>query len=295
MKEINEEPRALIRLRLIGGPDGAIPLAQLAAMADLQQAVFRLAKSIEGRAGKRGRSPQMIEELSRLLAVGIEAGSAVLEINAPTVAGQLPLSDVGLEALNALEDALETLSRGDPLGTTVDEWSQEGIGSFLSGLSAYESIELEDRRADSVRRIAVQPNLARRAIQTARLPSATTDNISGKLYELNVNTGTYRIEDDLGRSHLLDFDSTPNSLEHVRPLIGRRVVAQGTKHSGSGIRKRFRATTLELAEAPPQADFYGFDLARALQETHPVKSVADLRIDNFDDEEAELFWNAISE
>lgn len=264
-------------------------------MADLQQAVFRLAKSIEGRAGRRGRSPLVIEELTKLFAVGIEAGSAVLEIQAPSLAGQLPLTDVGLDALSLLEDTLETLARGGVVNPRVDDWSREGIGAFLAGLSSYEGISLEDRRGDSSRRVEFRPAAAAEALRKTKSPSEMKDTLAGKLYELNIKTGTYRIEDDLGRSHLLEFDTPIDSLDHVRPLIGRTVVATGVSSLEPGIRPRFRARSLELADALPRADFFDFDLPRAIEQTHPIESLAALRIDEFGEEESLIFWKAITE
>lgn len=295
MNTISDEPRAVLRLRLIGGPDGAIPLAQLAAVADLQQAVLRLAKNLEGRAGRRGRSPLPVEELTKLVAVGIQSGSAVLEIQAPALAGQLPFSDVGLDALSLLEDSLESLSRGEPLGDGVDGWSEQGIAAFLSGLSNYESIELEDRRNGFARRVEVSPAAASAALRRRWPTAEIVDALSGKLYELNIKTGTYRLEDDLGRTILLDFETTSENLDLLRPLIGRRVVAHGTTHPESGHPHRFEAATLELAEPVAQSEFFDFDLEGVIQQARRTGSMADLRIDDFDDEEAMLFWEAISE
>lgn len=292
--KITNEPRAVLRLRLIGGPEGAIPLAQLAAVADLQQAVFRLAKNIEGRAGRPGRSPLMVEELSKLFAVGIESGSAVLEIQAPTLAGQLPLTDVGLEALNLLEDSLEALSRGESPSDTVDDWSRDKIVAFLSSMSDYTLIQLEDRRPSSTRVIDVKPASASVASWRA-VPTEVADSLSGRLYELNIKKGTFRIEDDLGRTHNLDFDTSGDRVDLVRPLIGRRVAAQGTMTFEPGHQARFKATALELAEPIPQGEFFSYDIAAAILKARPVASVADLRIDAFDEEEASLFWEAISE
>ncbi len=63
--------------------DGAIPLTELADIArSVQQTVDQIARSLNDRSGK-GRPPDFLKKLSALEAVGIEPGSAVLEIEAP--------------------------------------------------------------------------------------------------------------------------------------------------------------------------------------------------------------------
>lgn len=267
----------------------------MAALAELQQALLRLGKGLEGRAGRRGRSPFPIEELTKLHAVGITKGSAVLELHAPAIVGQLPLTDIGLEALDTLEEALEAAGQGNSLPDIVDPWSREKIAAFLQELTEYDSLEIEDRRGAKSRRLTLVPALAADAIRPHRIRAEVADSLSGYLYEVNLKNGSFRVEDDLGRSHYMDFDTSGNRLDLVRELIGRRVVAQGVMSSEPGHQDRFEASSLSLAQPLPQDRFFDFDLQMVLDQIQPIQSVADLRIDDFDEMEAELFWSAITE
>ena len=124
--------------------------------------------------------------------------------------------------------------------------------------------------------------------------SQVVDSLSGYLYEVSVKNGSLRVQDDLGRSHYVDFDMSGNRFDLVRDLIGQRVVVHGTIWSEPGHQDRFRALNLSPAQSLPQDQFFEFDVQVVLRQIRPIQSVSDLRIDDFDEKEAELFWNAIT-
>ncbi|HKY48627.1 MAG TPA: hypothetical protein VJQ79_11675 [Acidimicrobiia bacterium] len=234
--------------------------------------------------------------MTRLFAVAIRAGSAVLELEAPALTGQLPLADVGLEAFDLLEDALEAAGQGRSLPEGVDDWSREKIGAFLEELVDYQRVTIEYRRGAAVREVSVAPVSALDAFRPARgLPSGTSTELNGLLYEVNIKSGSFRLEDDLGRIHYLKFDTSGENLDRVRELIGRRVNAQGTMSLDAGRNERFEATKLSLAEPLPQHSFFDFDVDAVLRRTGPVVSVQSLAIEEFDEDEADGFWRAITD
>jgi len=126
-------PRLSIRLRGGTGGDGEIPLADLGRIATETQAlVLRLARSLTERSGP-GRTPDEIDELTRLVAVGIRSGSSILEIAGPEMEEELPLDvtapNVGVQALLALADGLEAASAGRPLPVAFEAAPADGASA----------------------------------------------------------------------------------------------------------------------------------------------------------------------
>ena len=49
------------------------------------------------------------------------------------------------------------------------------------------------------------------------------------------------------------------------------------------------------ARTPGNTEYYGWDLAEALEGINPIKSIDELRIPGLSDEEADEFWHAVND
>lgn len=296
------DARAVVRIRLVGGKEGHIPLADLAALASgVQEAMLKIARFQEDRIGP-GRTPDALKAAVSLEAVGIEAGSAVLVVEAPGVAEQqLALEgfedDLGLGVLFALETLVEAVGTGLPMPDNVDPASEGIVRKMFSEMTSYESVEWTRRAGNETRTLLVRP-------QEIELPSSEEPEESeeasalvGWLYLLNLDSHSYGIEDDLGRKIRCEFPDDQLHLSEIRSLVGRRVAIQGVAFKGSSGRvERFVASEIAPAETPSEAaEFYAYDLVAALGSVKPISDMKELVIPDLTEREAEDFWRAITE
>jgi hypothetical protein len=300
--------RSTIRLSLRGAdyPDGEIPLADLAAIADRgQQLATRLARAEEGRGGP-GRTPTRLAEGVRLMFVGIERGSTQLLIAGPPRDPQFdlgPLTEEAIErTLGRLVDGLDAAATGSDLPEGYDDLSRRALADWLDALAhAAPELDAEGRiGARPVKQVHLQPAAASERLReeppTPEAPSAI--RVEGRLYAVDLLNGRYRVEDDMGSR--IDLVTTLFTADDVRPLLGQRVVAVGTpEYSEAGRIREVDATTIALAEDIPGLDASRFrhniELDELLRDAQPLGSIDDLAIPGLTEDEIDAFLRALRE
>jgi hypothetical protein len=302
--------RSRITLRLVDAShaDGEMPLAALARIAEeTQQLVRRLARSIADRSGP-GRTPVALEEQTEMFLVGFSAGSTLLELAGPRPEPQLDIGrvpvDTGTQAFAALVEAVQAAAAGSALPDAFDQPSTRGLRDWL-GVLAEEATtvdvtaEIEARQPTTIH---LEPKTARAAVverETPSAPSARPERtIEGTLYAVNLHTGRYQIEDDVG--HAIAAVATLFTAEQVAPLLGQRVQARGVPQFDDG----GRLQSLELTRIASAPEIEGFDreaffrvteLAELVRDVEPIRSIEDLAIPDLSEDDIESFLRAINE
>jgi hypothetical protein len=254
---MDREIRPTLHLRLIGPNerDGEISLAELAKVAEqTQRVVTRIARGmIDDRAS--GRPRHNISDATTLSLIGLRSGSTVLDIALPVgAAGTLMAEDMPQElgemALTVLAESLEELGENDsepilPVG--VDDKAAEDIDDWLRVLRTYTHININAQLSRGTIHAAFIPQEARarlrRATRQPSLPYVSADNqaLTGKLYALNLRTGTFTIEDDARHSIRL---TVPEDLrDEAAHLVNTRVRAFGR----ASLDDRHRLITFNVA------------------------------------------------
>jgi hypothetical protein len=237
-----QEPRPTLRLHLSGKNvrDGEMPLADLAKVADqTQRVVTGIARGlIDDRSP--GPIPRNVADATTLFLVGLGRGSIVLDIalSAPaqgTLNAQgMPLQ-LGEIAIIALAESLELLTEDEPtpvLPVGIDDKAVDDIDDWLRTLRKYQHVSIDAELSNSSFQTEIVPRDVRKKLKNAtRLPSmpyisADHQAITGRLYALNLRTGTFRIEDDAHHSILLTVPEDMRS--EAAQLVDAKVRAIGT-------------------------------------------------------------------
>ncbi len=305
-----QSDRTLLRLHLVGGDhaDGEVPLEQLGQIAERTQTlVLRIARGLSGREGA-GRTPAPLRAATRLLLVALGAGSTTLDVAGPPLQAELDLGDdvpsnVTEQSLDVLAGALSAAAYPDaPVPAGLSTSAGDTLDALLADLSAYRRVDVTVKRARSIQHIMLVPPQARETLETKRtspadLSGATTARVvEGILYAVDLHSGRFRVEDDLGNSISLRVPT--ELMEGVEGLLARRVRAAGTARvSRDG--RLLDVVVTDLAGAPeisglePLPFWHNADLEAALRQRPPVRSIDDLEIADLTDEEADGFWAAI--
>lgn len=264
--------RPQMRLRLSGGAerDGEIGLDELARVAEeTQRLVIRLARGLTDQRGP-GRPRGVIVEATRLFLVGLEPGSTVLEIagtesDLDSLSAEDMPGDLGEVALTLFVDSVQALSEEQPtLPPGMDSAAVGDLDEWLRNLRSYARVSLDISLPSGTRAAEFVPVPARRRLEAARpqpsLPfiSSSHQALYGRLYALNLRTGSFSIEDDTGHSIRL---AVPEDLRsRVAQLIDSRVRAIGNARLDE--RRRligFDVADLEsvpVPELPAQGEFF---------------------------------------
>jgi hypothetical protein len=211
-----QEPRPTLRLHLSGKNvrDGEMPLADLAKVAEqTQRVVTRIARGlIDDRSP--GPIPGNVADATTLFLVGLGRGSIVLDIAllAPaqdTLNAQgMPLQ-LGEIAITALAESLELLAEDEPapvLPVGIDDKAVDDIADWLRTLRDYQRVSIDVELSHSSFQTEIVPRDVRKKLKNATsqpsMPYISADHqaITGRLYALNLRTGTFRIEDDAHHS-----------------------------------------------------------------------------------------------
>jgi hypothetical protein len=265
-------PRPTLHLRLSGqnGHDGEIPLTDLAKVADqTQRVVTRIARGmIDDR--NPGPIPKNVFDATTLFLVGLGVGSTVLEIALSEPAENiLSAQDMPLElgeiALTAFTESLEILSEDEPepvLPVGIDDRAVEGIDQWLRALRRYSRITIDAKLGRNSFQAEIVPRVARRRLQSAMsqpaMPYVSSHHqaLTGRLYALNLRTGTFRIEDDAG--HSIQLTVPEDMRTEAAQLVNIRVRAIGNASLDEHHRLRsFNVAALEeLPELVDQMAFF---------------------------------------
>ncbi|MEA2023830.1 MAG: hypothetical protein U9N79_05990 [Actinomycetota bacterium] len=300
--EISQAPRASLTIRMDAERDGAIPLADLAAIAKtVQETIDRIARSLNDRSGG-GRPPAFLSKLSALEAVGIKSGSAVLEIEAPHDMDELPIefgdSDAGVQAIELFVQSVDALSRNEDPPSEIGKTATKSLRAFVRAVESHEYIRVESKAGDVEMAASLVPRLI--ALPEAELSAVVRDTaesaaIVGTLYGVNLHTRRYRIEDGLGRTHLLRLAGDLDD-QGVGSLLGGAVrvsVVAGDETGESS--DPLVVTAIERVEPPESSDYFTWDLEKALKSVEPLRSIEDLAIPGLDGDEFDSFWRAVNE
>ena len=234
--------RAMLHLRLSGQDDraGEIPLAELARVADeTQRVVTRIARGMIDDRGP-GRLRRNVSEATTLFLVGLRSGSTILDIALPESGEDILIADEGMPtelgemALTVLTESLELLSEDEqapvlPVG--IDDRAVQDIDEWLRALRGYQSIAIDAEFHRQTFHTELVPKEARKRLRSASsqpsIPYISADHqaLTGRLYALNLRTGTFRIEDDARHSIRLTVPEDMRSEASL--LINMRVRAIG--------------------------------------------------------------------
>jgi hypothetical protein len=306
------EERPLIRLRLERDdlPQGEIALTDLAKIADATQ---RFVRQIAGNVvGQRGPGAQRkgVADASSLRLVGLKPGSTILEIAGAEPAQDALEYDIPTDltelTFDLLVGGLSAVASSDPrpeLPVGYDTRLVNDLDDWLRSMRGYKSVAIESQVAGTARSVRTTPRQARNRLHDLSpqpvLPfvSPTEQALEGKLYALNLNTGSFYIEDDAG--HRIRTVLPVDLRDDAATFVSRRVHAVGKpEFEESGRLKLFNVS--ELGPAPDfagLAEQRGFFEAHALVATPPAGdagSLDDWAIAGLSDEEAEDFMDAIS-
>ncbi|MDF1597898.1 MAG: hypothetical protein P1T08_17600 [Acidimicrobiia bacterium] len=294
------EPRARVELRLSGGSDGAIPLNELAQVANhAQELVRKLARAIADKSGP-GRPPAVLDQMSALVAVGIHQGSAVLDIEAPSWSGEFDLAedvgfDAGIQALEMVADAMAAVAGSQPLPDKFNESSRADLAQLLEATSSYERLEWNLSHHGKEVRASVSPmaiSVPALHQPTKRPPGRGT--VEGELYALNARTGSYQLED--AALYTIRCHVEPGSIlaAELDRLVRRTVAVTGIvdwDKAGRATDVRVEAINARPHEATN--DFWDFRLEKALSDVHEITGIEDLALAEITPEEADAFRTAM--
>lgn len=301
--------RSTIDLRMIGAdyPDGEIPLDRLARIAETTQLLaHRLARAEEGRGGP-GRSPKPMAEGVRLMLTGIEAGSTKLRFAGPPRDASFDLgslTDAVIERTFAsLVDGVDAAASGQALPDSYDDLSRRGLADLLDSLAqAAPEVEVEGRvGAREPKVVRLRPSEVSASLKSISAPEPAAPaaiTVEGILYSVNLHTGRYRIQDDMGWG--IDLVTSLFTSEHIAPLLDQRVSAAGTPiYDDAGQIKEIDATTISPAQPieglDPSAFWHNMELDELLAGVKPIESLDDLRIPGLTEEEGEAFLRVLRE
>ncbi len=298
---ISRAPRAELTISMDAEREGAIPLAEFADIArSVEQTIDRIVRALNDRSG-RGRPPAFLKKLSALEAVRIEPGSAVLVIEAPNEMENFPIdfeeADAGVQAIELFVNSLDALGRGEDPPTEIGEPARESLRSFAKAVEGHDRVRIESKVGDTTTTASFAPRLLLVPVEESilALDDEASTEIVGVLYGVNLHTRTYRIEDQLAKTHLLRLaedldDRAMGSL--LGETVRVRVVPADTE--GKGADQLF-AVAIERVEPPRTSDYYTWDLEKALEGIEPLRSIEDLAIPGLDGDEADAFWHAVND
>lgn len=312
MDDVTDARQHLI-LHLVGGShlDGEIPLDSFARLAQhTQTLVQRVARALSGREGP-GRTPETLQAATQLMLVGLRPGSTTLDIAGPPLQAELDLGDeiepnVMVQTIQVLGTALEGVAHHDANLPDIAPSAVDTLSSWLVGLSSYDRVEVEVKESPHrpPRRVDFVPEAAHALLEQKRSslePHKTKQPsrvVEGELYAVNLHTGRFSLQDDLGHTIYL---SVPTTLrEGIERLLGQRAQATGLAVlDESGGIKELHVEELNSAPGVQGLDADAFwrvhELGSMLNQATPLASIDELAMDDLTDEEAERFWEAIDD
>lgn len=306
------DERPLIRLRLDAGdvPEGEIALSDLAKIASTTQKFLRqIAGNLVGQRGP-GAPRKAVIDASSLRLVGLKPGSTILEIAGadidPTALEYDIPTDLTELSFDMLLGGLSAISSDDsqpdlPVG--FDKQLVDDLDDWLKSVRKYKSVALESQVRSKKAVIKTVPQRARVRLHALSpqpvLPfvSPTEQALEGKLYALNLNTGSFSIEDDAG--HKIRTDVPLGLRSDAAVLINRRVRTVGKPElDEAGRLKAFAVSSLG-----PAPDLAGLSEQKGFFEPHELDvkppagesgSLDEWAIGDLSDEEADGFMDALA-
>jgi hypothetical protein len=166
--------------------------------------------------------------------------------------------ELGEMALAVLTESIEILGEDDlapvlPVG--VDDSTASEIDKWLHALHSYKRISINAELSQGSIQAEFVPKEARarlrNAISQPSLPYVSSDNqaLTGRLYALNLRTGTFRIEDDA--RHSIQLNVPEDVRNEAAQLVNTRVRAYGR----ASLDNRHRLLSFSVAALEPLPDF----------------------------------------
>jgi hypothetical protein len=186
-----------------------------------------------------GRLRQDVSEATTLFLVGLRSGSTILDIALPQYAEDILSTEnmpveLGEMALTVVADSLEILAEDEPtpvLPVGVDDRAIQDIDEWLRALRGYQTVTVEAEVSRKSFQAEIVPKEARKRLRNASsqpsIPYISADHqaLTGRLYALNLRTGTFRIEDDA--RHSISLTVPEDVRDEAAQLINTRVRAIG--------------------------------------------------------------------
>ena len=290
--------------------DGEILLDDLTKIAKTTQSFVRqIARSMIGQ--RTGGTSSALREATALRLVGLREGSTVLDIAGPELDNAEALdfdfpADLGALSLGMLSEGISALGDSDSppeLPAGYDRGLVEDFDEWLRSLAIFETVALEAHVEAHMVEVKIEPPAARRRLKDATpqaaLPfvNAMQQMLEGTLYAVNLNTGTFSIEDAVGHKIRLKVPEEVRST--AATLVGHRVRAIGDAELDERLRlKSFEVTTLRLVtdreRLSEQTGFFDrHELPRPNQDE--IRDSEGWGIDGLSEEESSEFLAALTE
>ena len=300
-RNVSRVPRAKLTIRMDAERDGAIPLVELANIArSLQLTIDQITRALNDRTGQ-GRPPGFLKRLSALEAVGIEPGSAVLEIEAPHDMEQFAIDfereDAGVQAMQLFVVSIDALSRGDDPPAEIGQPATKSIQAFARAVGGHDRVWLRTEVGAAETVASFDPRMLSVEIEESDpiRDVESSREFVGVLYGVNLHTRIYRVEDGLAKTHIFKLSDElddPATASLLGKVVLVRAVATDLDDKDSD---KLVAVGIERVDAPETSDYYTWDFEKALAGVEPIKSLSDLAIEGLDGEEFDAFWEAVNE
>jgi len=280
--------------------NGAIPLGELADIARyVQETVDRISRGLNKR-DRAGRSPESFWRLSALDAVGIDPGSAVLQIEAPHDPELLPIAldaaDAGVQAIELMVQALAAIAEGNQIPPQVAGPARRSLSNLVRVFDAHDHVTVEATSRGHTVTAALAPGMT---VELSEEPEPPTPvprpvEIVGELYGVDIHNHTYRIEDQFGRARRVSIGEDLDDRSLARALLGDvvHVTALPSNADAHGRPGRFIAIsigridprrTLEFETMEFETmEFETWDIETAMEKVSPLGSIDDLDGERFE-------------
>ena len=233
-----------LRLRGLSTPDGTVPVRVLTSV--LQQlmtfAERELRLAIEGQSVKRGQPPTWIAKSTDMTVTGIETGSTVLDIEAPTlgdaIGEQLQQQDFWVSPPAASDTAFTLVVKSVNDATAEDlesEYYDGGVLGSLLGLKAFVEKENQSLELRAVGRPGENFTVRRQEIEKAerlrvRTPEPQAFIVSGLLNAIEHSRKKFQLVVDDGQVIPGRVNEDFMSAEEMRRLWGKKASVKGMVH-----------------------------------------------------------------
>ncbi len=250
-----------------------------------------------------GRQEGPIEEASRIRLVSLTSGSIVAAV-LPAAPRPLPEGgfDFGAEtlseqAIGLVLDVADGQTEGHAdLARALVDFVERHVGRNEGAV-----LRLEDRRPNHRREIIVDTarrTELRKKVEAAALPSVSTKDVTGRLFEANLETHSAKVRTPMGER--VDVQFAPEYDAQISQLLGNRTALRG-EITYDPSTQRAKAVRIREIVAGDQMglDFGGVDfwIDRPVSEliseagAIPVENPADLELSGVSEEE----WSALYE
>jgi len=245
------------------GPDGALSEEELAAIQrSVMRGVERIARALNDRAGG-GRSPAFLKDLSVLVPLGIDVERSLISFEAPHDTEQFPIDfgkgDAGVQATELFVHSIGALIDGKDLRDMVGDPASRSVHRFVRSVDAHDRVQVVATVGETETTIEFDPAEVPRG---ERRRALTSLSFVGRLYGVNLGTGTFRFKDELGRSRLVTVGEDLDEVALARELLGQ--IAYVDADTGDGDSSQFIASAIRRVDPLTASRYDAWDSGTAL-------------------------------